>query len=730
MPPKLRTFGKKKGPTKEELERMQREAEEKRVRDELFAREREHEAFQQRHDAERDAHDSGASARQLRERELRELHDQRVAFEALALKMARQTDETTTERADTERELSQLRAALERARNDLAKTSRDALEADRTLRDCHDRVVAENIAQDVQLTKARARIEALVKDVATVERVATKEVDALKAELLQLRERYHRDVGERDFKLRHAAREVAAAREVQQSTADMLAARESDVQRMQQLLQLTNQQLEEATRRQADLLDDERRRNREVTAEALLLRAEVASLQEAQRVAHAELAAAQRDTGAAARDLQQSAARVDEWRATMRSEFESIKAGLAADLAEASARTAAATAAAAAAETRLVSSAQAVAALEDLLRTRERRRAEQTAFLNAQIASERAIVRELLDERAALEAQHAARVAELTQIALQQRAGASDMSQALLRQMEAAAAERAQEQRIRQANDAHFRGRITDHESELKRPGALRVAEANSESELDVALREITRLEQVLAENHIVYHKGKSALDGHRGASTRIGDNKNDNADNAAASFSASASSSPIAAASGGGGSQRPSSRPQVAAAGASTRGDDGKESTHESADELRRENRSLQVKLERALADQEVQRRIGAEVEARLDAQVKNLYQVIDALHNELDATRRADLERVYALEKDNERLRAAALEQQASSQQQQQQASSSPTASHAKPPKAPTSGAPRPSSGNAPITRPPPNPSVTQRPPSSDSNGSEFEL
>ena len=546
--------------------------------------------------------------------------------------------------------------------------------------------MALNVELEIRLAKARAHIDSLTGQRDRIEAVSDRELVSARHELATLREQAGRREKDVEFRLRHAQMEAEAATKLNETLREVVAAREADEKKNAAMMQLLHTQLDESMKRQQSMLADEQRRCREVKAELGELQAQAANTHDENLLLKLQLESVKQDAAAAVRAATRISDEAKEWIERANAEFTELKQRLTTDLGAAHARGGALGEDNAALHIKLEAATMQVAALERALRKSDRDASERVAFLNAQIASERAMIDDLVVCVQQLNADHDALRSEASRAERAKHAEIADASRSLLEVMKRAEVEREKEHMSRAANDAHFRGRINDMEAAMRKAETLKVSQESHESELDVAMSELARLEALLDEHFIVHRRAQ--LPQHSDRLCRAPVTATDPmpvAQSVIAALQRRVSQATIAAAerraSGAGlalppaahdpTKRRPSAvfpstsvrRPSVVSgpsngAPNTALSPSAQEAVRAALEAARQENDDLRAQLDKAEADMEVQRRIGLEVETRLSTQVKNQYQIVDALHHELAVAKQEHLKRVHELEKEKHAL------------------------------------------------------------------------
>ncbi len=603
----MRSSQRKKGPSKEELERIAREAEEKRRREELLVLERAAEDFQAKHNEERDFEDQRERDRLKREHDLKVLAERDASIAALARQVADMEASIAAERSETERELTHLRGLAGRLQNDLSRQRTEADEAYRLLLTERDHVVASNQSLDTQLHDTRAALDSTRKDRDDSNARDAAAIRDLEARLRQVTDA--KDAAEREFvfRIRHLERENEKATLLNATLQEVIEAREVDEKKNITLLQLLNSQLDESKRRHQELLDEERLRTRQVKEELAALEVRSGALLEENALQKRELESARAD---AARGLSELRSQIDRLKFDTKflsTELNRYKAETAKQQEELSTVRTSAQAETQQARVSTESLAKKIEELEALLRRKERDHADKVAFLNAQISNNRVIISQLQQKSQVEREDATVKVGSMNE-ELDRRALAIQQAQADLQDRKAAAKEVETKLHsdisILKTTVFKLQAALVEREREVETLGAVKE-------------EEILRLRRKLDE-HFIPHR----------------------TDIPSASSTTSAS------------------RALAAADGSSSAGA-GAVSVGISPLDGSAEDRALRDKMRKLQADLEVQSRIALESETRLKAQLANQNHIIDALQTELLATKEEAHETVRALERDNLRLR-----------------------------------------------------------------------
>ena len=392
MPPK----GKKKGgQSREELERIQREEEERQRLEVLMRMEKDAEERQRAENESRDAEELKERKRLKKEAQLRLLSEKDAMIMSLSTQLQDIQASTSSERVELEDELRRMQQLRDSLFNELSSARSEGDEAQRKLLSEREELVLRLQLLHRELDLARSTLMRTEQAGSESQSSNEQRLQAALRELDICSQAKSTLERETSFKIKNLEREVEKLMALNRTLQDVIEAREADDRKNVTLMQLLNNQLDENKRRDQQLLDEERQRTKQAKQSLILADAKVTTLEEQlsqTKTEHADI------VKTLEKELSHHREKVDQLNFDLKflgAELHTYKSQL--DRHQNDAANARTEAATEMQSTKLTLEAQKKKCedLESLLRRKDRENFDKVTFLNAQIANNRTIIAQL-----------------------------------------------------------------------------------------------------------------------------------------------------------------------------------------------------------------------------------------------------------------------------------------------------------------------------------------------
>jgi hypothetical protein len=262
MPPKT---GKKKGKgqSREELERLQREQEEREKLEALARLEREAEERQKVENALRDEAEEKERKRLKKEAQLRLMAEKDATILTLSTELSALQSSFASERSELEEELHRMLQLKESLLNELSVQRTENEEAQRALLDERTHLATELNQERRKNSELTSKLEATQKSLQEAEGKLDTQVGALNRDLAKTKSDSDNALRDAGSRIRNLERELEKMSALNKTIQEVLESREADDRKNVALMQLLNNQLDENKRRSQELLDEERKQTRE-----------------------------------------------------------------------------------------------------------------------------------------------------------------------------------------------------------------------------------------------------------------------------------------------------------------------------------------------------------------------------------------------------------------------------------------------------------------------------------
>jgi hypothetical protein len=391
MPPKK----KKGGQSREELERIQREQEERERLEALFRLEKQAEEQQAMENKKRDDAELLERKRLKKEAQMKLLAEKETMIATLSSQLNTLQGAFSAERNELESECRNKQQLCDALQNDLSALRSETDGTQRHLLEERDDVVLRAELLERQLAAANSD-HTLAKSSATeADALSNTRISTLTSELNKMTEAKTTLERDTQYTIKNLEREVEKVTSVNRTLQDVIESREVDDRKNVTLMQLLNNQLDDTKRRGQELLDEERLRCKS-------LQKELAVLETANRQLSEEKAQLEREVTAtrdqAERDVADYKAKVDQLKFDAKylaADLHQYKTQLREVREEhAAAKTGAATTVQDA-KLELDTQVKKSQELEALLHRKDREHFDKVTFLNAQISNNRTIISQL-----------------------------------------------------------------------------------------------------------------------------------------------------------------------------------------------------------------------------------------------------------------------------------------------------------------------------------------------
>lgn len=413
MPPKK----KKAGQSKEELDRIQREEEERTRLEAVLKLEKEAEERQRLENEARDAAEAKERKRAKKEAQLRLLAEKEATIVTLSTELSVMQSSFSSERAELQDELHRMLQLRESLLNEISALRSETDSAQRRLLDeratLADELGQEKAAHKHDLQRLHQCQEAL----RVSDETGTSRANQLQKECTALQQQ--KDTTERELvsKVRNLERELEKVTALNKTLQEVIEARESDDRKNVTLMQLLNNQLDENKRRSQEALEEEKVRCAQLRRDLATSDAHVLRLTEQSELLQRE---AEHGKKQAEADMHDAKAKLEQLKFDMKylhSELHSYKSQLAKQQQESATIKSDSQAETENCRLSLETQTKKVDELETLLRRKDREHFDKVTFLNAQISNNRTIIAQL-QQKMSKEREDRAAEAQLLQSSL------------------------------------------------------------------------------------------------------------------------------------------------------------------------------------------------------------------------------------------------------------------------------------------------------------------------
>lgn len=404
MPPK----GKKKGQSKEELERLAREQEELQRLQELLQRENEAEERQRRENERRDAEEDEERKRAKKEEQMRLMAEKDARILLLTTELDSQKTLFSSERFELEAELERMLQLKDSLLNEVSVLRAEGEDIQRKLlQERNDVTSALDVANN-EKSRLRHEIEGLQSSHQKERTELTQQLSDLQKQFDGLSATHKRLDWESSSRLKNLERELEKSKALISTLQEALQERNEEDRRNVTLLQMLNHQLDENKQRSQQILEEERDKTQRVKKELLASETLVKQLQEENDLHRREKEAFKRQSES---DLQDYKSKLEQMKFDMKylhTELHSFKALCSKHQQESAQVKAAAATETSNARIEVDSVNKKIEELESLVRRKDREHFDKVTFLNAQISNNRTIIAQLQQKLAREREEHAA----------------------------------------------------------------------------------------------------------------------------------------------------------------------------------------------------------------------------------------------------------------------------------------------------------------------------------
>lgn len=386
---------KKKGQSKEELERIAREQEEQLRLQELLQREREAEERQKRENERRDAEEEEERKRAKKEEQLRLMAEKDHRILILTTELDSQKTTFTSERFELESELERMLQLKDSLLNEISVLRSESDDAQRNLIDERSQVTTALESLRESTAKSSREQATNLQNSKDECNQLSKQLADVKKEHDDLQTNYKRLDWESSSRTKNLERELEKTKGLANTLQETLKERNEEDRRNITLLQMLNHQLDENKRRSQELIDEERQRTAQVNQELMLSETMLKQSQEENDVLKREREGLKQQAEA---DLHDYKAKLEQMKFDMKylhSELHSFKSLCSKYQQDSTQVKAAATTETNNARIEVESFQKKVDELESLLRRKDRENFDKVTFLNAQISNNRTIIAQL-----------------------------------------------------------------------------------------------------------------------------------------------------------------------------------------------------------------------------------------------------------------------------------------------------------------------------------------------
>lgn len=404
MPPK----GKKKGQSKEELERLAREQEEQQRIQELLLRESEAEERQKRENERRDAEEEEERKRAKKEEQMRLMTEKDARILLLTTELDSQKTLFSSERLELESELERMLQLKDSLLNEVSVMRAETDDIQRKLLQERNDVCSE-------LESSKSENSRLKREFAQADSDHKSDRATLAQQLHDLQQQHDALSGankrldwESTSRIKNLEREIEKSKALIVTLQETLHERNEEDRRNVTLLQMLNHQLDENKQRSQQLLEEERERTHRVKKELLSNETQLKQLQEENDLHKREKEAFKRQSEA---DLQDYKSKLEQMKFDMKylhTELHSFKSLCAKHQQETTTVRQSAASETNNARIEVDAVNKKVDELESLVRRKDREHFDKVTFLNAQISNNRTIIAQLQQKLSREREDHAA----------------------------------------------------------------------------------------------------------------------------------------------------------------------------------------------------------------------------------------------------------------------------------------------------------------------------------
>lgn len=406
---------KKKGSqSREEIERLQKEEEERLRLEALMRLEKDAEEFQRRENDERDVAEYREKKRLKKEAQMKLIAEKDHAIATLTSELSALQTAFSAERAELESELQRKQQLCDALQNDLSTQRSESDDAQRRILADRDDLALRVQRLDAELAAVKTDQARAVQFASQQEEQSSGAIGKLRSELdktLDAKNAAERDLG---FKIKSLEREIEKVASVNKTLQEVIEAREADDRKNVTLMQLLNNQLDENKRRSQEVLDEERLRSKKLQQDVAVLETTNRQLGDEKAQLQTEVASA-RDQ--AEREIAEFKSKVDQLKFDAKylsAELHQYKTQLQQVQAESAAAKSDAASEVHDAKLTLEAQTKKVEELEALIRRKDREHFDKVTFLNAQVSNNRTIISQLQQR---LNKEREERVAEVSAVA-------------------------------------------------------------------------------------------------------------------------------------------------------------------------------------------------------------------------------------------------------------------------------------------------------------------------
>jgi hypothetical protein len=410
MPPK----GKKKGQSKEELERIAREQEELQRIQELLQREGEAEDRQRRENERRDVEENEERKRAKKEEQMRLMAEKDSRILLLTTELDSQKTLFSSERFELEAELERMLQLKDSLLNEVSVLRAEGDDIQRKLLEERNEVTYSLDTANQNNRKLQNELAALsdsnqkeVAELSTNFRDAQQQLEALSAT-------HKRLDWESSSRIKNLERELEKSKALINTLQEALQERNEEDRRNVTLLQMLNHQLDENKQRSQKLLEEEREKTQKVKKDLLAAETLIKQLQEENDLHRREKEAFKRQSES---DLQDYKSKLEQMKFDMKylhTELHSFKALCTKHQQESTQVKTSAAAETSNARIEVDSVNKKVEELESLIRRKDREHFDKVTFLNAQISNNRTIISQLQQKLSRERDEHVADTSAVT----------------------------------------------------------------------------------------------------------------------------------------------------------------------------------------------------------------------------------------------------------------------------------------------------------------------------
>ena len=386
---------KKGGQSKEELERLQREEEERQRLEMLLRLEKEAEELQRKENELRDAAELREKKRLKKEAQLKLMAEKDAQIVSLSNQLSALQTSFSAERAELEGELRRQRQLADSLDNALSVSKTEADEVQRTVLAERDSYATRIQLLEAELKEAKEKNTSMTADFESRDQDSAGSVAKLTGQVEKLSEQKAAQERELGHKIKSLERELEKVTSINSTLQDVIEAREADDRKNVTLMQLLNNQLDENKRRSQELLDEERLRVKGLQQQLATAEADQKQLQTEKGLTEQELALA-RDNHE--REVSDFKAKIEQLKFDAKylsAELQKYKKDLSQLQEEASNTKVEAQSETQDAKLAVETAQKKNAELESLLRRKDREHFDKVTFLNAQISNNRTIIGQL-----------------------------------------------------------------------------------------------------------------------------------------------------------------------------------------------------------------------------------------------------------------------------------------------------------------------------------------------